>query len=131
MLNTDGLRYETFIAGNEIYVWGGSLDVATDLAVLPEVRSIRATRTYHIDPVIVNEPLKNISWAGDFLTYNAHTTVGSSPEAITDWGITDTKADQFWAAYGRGLGMVVANIYRSSMEPSCIRPGIQMWWKLC
>ena len=58
MLKTDGLRYETFIAGNEMYVWGGTLDVATELAVLPEVSSIRATRTYYIDPVIVNKPTR-------------------------------------------------------------------------
>ena len=39
------------------------------------------------------------------------TTVGNSTNATTDWGITDTKADQFWAAYGvQGAGIKVANI---------------------
>jgi subtilisin family serine protease len=32
-------------------------------------------------------------------------------DATTDWGITDTKADQFWTAFGvQGDGIKVANI---------------------
>ncbi len=85
-----GLRHETLVAGNDLYVWAGDLAAANALAAMPEVYFIRAPRTYSVDP-IVEEYL--------------------APEATTDWGITDTKADQFWAAFGvQGDGIVVANI---------------------
>lgn len=110
VLDLGGFKYQTFINGNELYIWSGTLTVANELAVLPEVSFIRATRTYYIDPVVVTTPMQNISWAGDLLAQNVLTTVGS-PDATTDWGITDTKADQFWAAYGvKGEGIKVANI---------------------
>ena len=66
---------------------GGTLAVANDLAALPEVYFIRATRTYYIDPVVEVRPLENITWAGDLLANNALTTVGSSADAL-DWGLT-------------------------------------------
>ncbi len=85
-----GLRHETFIAGNDLHVWAGDLSAANALAAMPEVYFIRAPRTYSVDPIVEE--------------YMA-------PEATTDWGITDTKADQFWAAFGvQGDGIVVANI---------------------
>jgi Subtilase family/Carboxypeptidase regulatory-like domain len=108
-LDEIGLRYQTFIAGNEMYVWGGNLDSARMLAELPEVEFIRATRTYYIDPVVETpSPLFNATWAGDLLANNAMTGVGS-PTAL-DWGITDTNADDFWTQFGQGNGIVVANI---------------------
>jgi hypothetical protein len=111
LLDANGQKYQTFIAGNELYVWGGNLTLANELVVLPNVDFIRATRTYHIDPVEDVKPLENLTWAGAFLATHTLTTVGSSTEAITAWGITDTKADQFWTTYGvRGDGIVVANI---------------------
>ena len=89
-LEKKGLSYQTFIAGNELYVYGGDLEAVNILADLPEVASIRATRTYYIDPVISNDP---------------------APEATVDWGITDTKADLFWAQFGvKGEGIIVSNI---------------------
>jgi hypothetical protein len=109
-LDSLGLRYQTFIAGNELYVWGGNLDAALMLAELPEVEFIQATRTYYIDPIVdtVN-PVLSTTWAGDLLANNL--SFDLTPDAITDWGITDTKADQFWSQYGiQGDGMVVANI---------------------
>jgi subtilisin family serine protease len=117
ILDAQGLAYQTFIAGNELYVWGGNqqttngLTVVNELAALPEVSYIRATRTYYIDPIVEIKPFDNINWAGDLLVNHLMTTVGSSTEAIIDWGITDTKADQFWTAFGvQGDGIVVANI---------------------
>jgi hypothetical protein len=111
ILDERGLSYQIYIAGNDLYVVGGTLAVANDLAALPGVNFIRATRTYYIDPVVEVKPLDNISWAGDFLANRALTTVGSSTDATTDWGITDTKADQFWTTFGdQGDGIVVANI---------------------
>ena len=117
ILDAQGLTYQTFIAGNDLYVWGGSqvsvkgLASLNELAALPEVSSIRATRTYYIDPVEVIKSLENISWAGDFLAKNVLTTVGDSTNATTDWGIIDTKANQFWTEFGsKGDGIVVANI---------------------
>lgn len=123
-LNEQGLTYQTFIAGNELYVWGtqqaetnglkaaNEVSMLNQLAALPEVSSIRATRTYSIDPVVEAKPFENISWAGDLLAYGALTTVvDSNTTATVDWGITDTKADQFWTAFGiQGDGIVVANI---------------------
>jgi subtilisin family serine protease len=117
LLDEQGLSYQTFIAGNDLYVFAGNqvssqgLTAINLLSALPEVSFIRATRTYTIDPVQMVEPLKGISWAGDLLAKHALTTVGSSVEASTDWGITDTKADQFWSTFGhQGDGIVVANI---------------------
>ena len=111
ILNSAGLKYQTFIGGNDLYVWSGTLLDADALAALPEVASIRATRTYSIDPVEVIKPLQNITWAGDYLLNNAVSTVGNSIDATIDWGITDSKADQFWTAYGvQGTGIKVANI---------------------
>ncbi|MGB9724011.1 MAG: S8 family serine peptidase [Chloroflexia bacterium] len=91
-LKERGLAFQTFIAGNEIYVWFGDLQTAQALAGLPEVAYIRAPRTYSIDPVVSSpEP-------------------AAAPQAL-DWGIVDTGADQFWANFGaQGDGIVVANI---------------------
>jgi hypothetical protein len=111
ILDVAGLRYETFIAGNDLYVWSGTQAEANGLAALPEVSSIRATRTYYIDPYISPSAQVSFNWAGDYLSKNALTTVSAVPEATTDWGITDSKADQFWTAFGvQGDGIKVANI---------------------
>jgi len=117
ILDAQGLTYQTFIAGNDLYVWGGSqiatngLMVLNELAALPEVSNIRATRIYYIDPIVEDKPLGNISWVGDLLANHALSTVDSSTNATTDWGITDTKANQFWTKFGvQGDGIVVANI---------------------
>jgi Subtilase family/PKD domain/Carboxypeptidase regulatory-like domain/Kelch motif len=89
-LDGRSLTYQTFIAGNDLYVYAGDQTAAESLSALPEVSFIRAPRTYYVDPIISADP---------------------APEATTDWGITDTKADQFWAAFGlKGEGIVVANI---------------------
>ncbi len=111
ILGGSGYKYETIFAGNDLYVWSGSLAVANQLAALPEVYFIRAPRTFYIDPTTVDKPLENITWAGDLLATKAQTTVGGSTDAITDWGIIDSKADQFWVAFGvQGEGIKVANI---------------------
>ena len=91
LLDGAGLSYETWIAGNELYVRNGTLPAVNALAALPEVDSIRATRTYTFDPIIEQEP-------------------AAAPDALA-WGITFTRADQFWAAFGRqGNGIKVASI---------------------
>ena len=90
-LDGRGLAYHTFIAGNELYVWSGDLQAASALAALPEVAYVRAPRTYYVDPIVAADP-------------------PAGPDALA-WGIVDTRADQFWSAFGlQGDGMVVANI---------------------
>ncbi|MBN1954134.1 MAG: S8 family serine peptidase [Anaerolineae bacterium] len=89
-LEQAGLEYESFIAGNELYVWAGDLAAANELAALPEVDAIRAPRTFALDPIVPGP-----------------STV--EPQALA-WGITDTGADQFWTAYGQGEGIIVAGI---------------------
>jgi subtilisin family serine protease len=123
LLDTHGFAYQTFIAGNELYVWGGSQAVETmqqssrelsainTIASLPEVSNIRATRTYTIDPLTQTASPGNIHWAGDYLANQLFTTVRSTRSATVDWGITDTKANQFWSAFGtKGVGIKVASI---------------------
>jgi hypothetical protein len=110
ILQERGVKNQTFIAGNELYIWGSDLILANEIAALPEVYFIRATRTYYIDPLEGNQSLQ-ISWAGDLLATHALTTVGSSMDATIDWGIIDSKANQFWTTYGvQGDGIIVANI---------------------
>jgi PKD repeat protein len=92
-LDGRGLTYQTFIAGNDLYVYAGDQTAAESLSALAEVSYIRAPRTYYVDPIIDRQP-----------------AVPQGPDALA-WGITDTKADQFWAAFGvQGDGIVVANI---------------------
>jgi hypothetical protein len=122
MLDSQGLAYQTFIAGNDLYVFADNqtrnakltasqeVVLLDQLAALPEVGTIRATRTYTIEPDIENLSLNSISWSGDLITHNQFATVSESPDAVTDWGITDTKADQAWALGARGSGIKVANI---------------------
>jgi subtilisin family serine protease len=123
LLDAQGLTYQTFIAGNELYVFGSSqaatkgqkafdeLAVVNALAALPEVSAIRSIRTYTIDPVEVSKPLQNITWAGDLLSYHVLMTVGTTVTGVVEPWIVDTKADQFWSTFGvRGEGIVVANI---------------------
>ncbi len=87
-----GLAHRTFVAGNELYVWSGDLLAANALAALPEVTYVRSTRTYTIDPIIQEAP-----------------NVPEGPDALA-WGIDYVDAELFWAAWGRGGGIVVANI---------------------
>ena len=85
-----GLEHQTFLAGNELYVWAADQMRVLGLASLPNVAYVRAPGIYYLDPIIEEVPM---------------------PEAITDWGITDTRADQFWTTFGfQGEGIVVANI---------------------
>jgi subtilisin family serine protease len=89
-LQANGLRYESYIAGNDIHVWDCNLKAAIALSNLPNVSSIREAQIYYLDPII-----------SDF----------KAPEATTAWGILDTQADHFWSTYGKkGEGIVVANI---------------------
>jgi subtilisin family serine protease len=91
-----GLAYQTFIAGNDLYVYGGDLMAANALAELPEVASIRATRTFSIGPLTPAD---------------VSGSVVDTPQGPATWGILDAKADQFWGAFGvQGDGIVVANI---------------------
>lgn len=110
LLDAQGVAYQAYIAGNELYVQGGSLDAANALAALGEVHDLRATRTYQIDPAVAVNPYANVRWAGDYLAYRLQVSAGPTPDALA-WGIAYTKADQFWSTYLlQGNGMVVANI---------------------
>ncbi|MBN1484323.1 MAG: S8 family serine peptidase, partial [Chloroflexia bacterium] len=94
-LDEQGLAYRTFIAGNELYVWAGDLDAVQELASFPEVASIRATRTYSVDPII--DPDVDRHMAGLDQNYA--------------WGLQDTKAIQFWSTFSKqGDGIVIAGI---------------------
>jgi subtilisin family serine protease len=116
LLDGAGLRYQTFLAGNELYVFSGNLEIATRLAYLPEVSRITATRIYYLDPT-VERPFGDVSWAGELLAGDLLYTVPAStglespsPEALA-WGISYTQADQFWTTFGvQGDGIIVANI---------------------
>src|SRR4030042_6964441 len=110
ILDANGVKYQTHIAGNDLYVAGGNQALANELVSLSEVYFIRATRTYYIAPVVEVTPFTNIRWAGDLLSNNELTTVGST-DATTAWGGIDTKAAQFWTTFGvQGDGIKVANI---------------------
>lgn len=91
ILNTEGKGFRTFIVGNELYVQGGNLSTADMLASLPEVASVRAPRTFQLPE---QQPADVSTLA-----------------ATLSWGITDSKADQFWSRYGKkGEGIIIADI---------------------
>jgi hypothetical protein len=111
ILDAAGMKYQTFIAGNELYVWQGDLNTASAIAALPEVETIRQTRTYSIDPLVEDVPsTANLRWAGDLLSHNLQSWVGETPSTLA-WGIGYTKADDFWSQFNlQGEGIIVANI---------------------
>jgi subtilisin family serine protease len=89
-LDKQGLEHQTFLIGNQLHVKGGNLQVAEHLASLPGVARVQAPITIYLDPII-----------NDVIV----------PQATTAWGITDTKANQFWTTFGvQGDGIVVSNI---------------------
>ncbi len=94
ILDKNGVKYQSFFAGNEIAVTSSDLTVLSEIAALESVGHIRYPRTATIDPLPI-------------LTQNLF---DFSIDAL-DWGITDTNADDFWSAFGlQGDGIVVANI---------------------
>ena len=90
-LRSSRVDHQSFWISNQVLVRGG--DQATlDLARSdPEVRKIRATRTYELP-----EPIKGSD--------RAHV------DAV-EWGIANINADDVWSTFGvRGEGIVVGNI---------------------
>jgi len=96
ILEKQGVKYQSFFAGNEIAVTGSDLSVLAEIAALDSVSHIRYPRTATIDPGYLSIHL---------------TSVPQATVDVLDWGITDTKANQFWSTFGvQGEGLVVANI---------------------
>ncbi len=92
ILDARGVSYRPFLAGNEIYVHSGDAALATVLASRAEVAVIRAPRELFLDPIAA-----------------APWTEGEVP--TLGWGLIDTGATAFWAAFGReGEGIVVAEM---------------------
>ena len=110
ILDEAGLSYQTFIASNDLYVKQGNLDMATRLADLRQVASIRLARTYQLD-LPAEQPLaEKISWSGDLLAQGLSANLDAVNATIA-WGILDIKADQFWTTFGvQGDGIKVADI---------------------
>ena len=80
------LDCRSLLAGNSVYVRGGSLSAAQGLAALPGVAYVRLERVY---------PLP------------AETLL---PEGSVSWGLLDSHATDVWALGFRGAGAKVANI---------------------
>jgi len=89
-LDQRGLDHDTFIAGNDLYVWAGDLAAASYLAGLSNVDHVRAPRTYYLDIQLA--------------------TADSYPEGDFAWGVLDVRAPESWAVCGKGAGAVVADI---------------------
>ena len=97
-LQARGLRYQSFILGNQIYVHGGTQRAIESLLSLAEVGRVRAPVTVKLNPVEMFE----VQGAAQ-----AQAEVQAGPT----WGLTDAHAPEFWSTFGRhGEGIVVANI---------------------
>jgi hypothetical protein len=71
ILDAAGMKYQTFMAGNEIYVWQGEITTANAIAELPEVESIRETRAmlWKIDFMVDQWTLMAINALGNRCAY--------------------------------------------------------------
>ena len=103
-LKRQGIRNQSFFAGNEIYVHGGtqqSLNAVIDLA---EVGSVRAPLTVQLEPAGArfSRPLGPAQPQAAL-----QTELNGSPT----WGLTDAGAPAFWSEYeSKGETIIVANI---------------------
>jgi subtilisin family serine protease len=90
MLDAAGVDYTAYWVANTILVKGGSESLANSLAAQGNVTTLRAPRTYAL-------PTPTLG--------TAEATVNA-----VEWGIASINADDVWGPYGRGEGIVVANI---------------------
>lgn len=110
-LEAAGVRYESFIAGNEIYVYDGSRAVLNQALVAGEIQEVRA-------PVEITLSVPRFELVQP----------GPAPQnqiQATAWGIGDARAPDFWAQFGlRGEGVRVASIDTGAQwdHPLCARP---------
>jgi hypothetical protein len=96
-LEAAGVRYQSFIAGNEIYVFDGSRAVLNRALWAGEIQEVRA-------PV-------EISLAAPRFELIQPGPAPQNQIQATAWGLTDTHAPDFWAQFGlRGEGVRVASI---------------------
>ncbi|HEY0639389.1 MAG TPA: carboxypeptidase regulatory-like domain-containing protein [Pseudonocardiaceae bacterium] len=89
-LDDADVAYKPFWISNTILVKGGTQAVADALAQQANVTTLRAPRTYALPTP----------------------TAGSVEATVNavEWGIAAINADDVWPAYGRGEGIVVANV---------------------
>lgn len=93
-LEAAGVRYQSFIAGNEIYVYDGSRAVLNRALWAGEIQEVRA-------PV-------EISLAAPRFELIQPGPAPQNQIQATAWGLTDTHAPDFWAQFGlRGEGVRV------------------------
>lgn len=108
VLDEQGAKYESFFAGNEIYVYGGTRSSLNAVQALgDEVSEIRA-------PVTIT-----VGGQSNLVTFQDAIAAGSADAALpqseidatTTWGLTDVQAPAFWSTYGvSGENIIVANI---------------------
>jgi subtilisin family serine protease len=108
VLDEQGAKYESFFAGNEIYVYGGTRSSLNAVQALgDEVAEIRA-------PVTIT-----VGGQSSLVTFQDAIAAGSAAAALpqseinaaTTWGLTDVQAPAFWSTYGvSGENIIVANI---------------------
>jgi subtilisin family serine protease len=127
-LQENGYKYQSFFAGNEIYVYSGDMNALQSIDAMPGVGFISAARTYYLDtpslqPIGPQQQTQTNQGQEDTGVIEITPTIttndiprsfgptGNEIQATTDWGIIDTKAPQFWAGFGvKGDGILVASI---------------------
>jgi subtilisin family serine protease len=96
-LERQGLAYQSFIAGNEIYVYAGSATTLQSVIQIEGVGQVRA-------PVEARLTV-------DFSLPQVGPHPQADIQAVTSWGLTNSQATNFWSTYNQtGEGIIVANI---------------------
>jgi subtilisin family serine protease len=96
-LEAASVRYQSFISGNEIYVFDGSRAALNQALWAGEIQEVRA-------PV-------EITLAAPRFELMQPGPVPQNKIQTTAWGLGDTHAPEFWAQFGlRGEGVRVASI---------------------
>ncbi len=98
VLDAQGVRYESFIAGNEIYVFDGDRTVLNDVLALGGIAAVTAPME-----ITLAAPRLRLVQPGPQPQANIQAVVSS--------GVRATGALDYWNTYGlRGEGIRVANI---------------------
>jgi subtilisin family serine protease len=98
----NGLECTSFRTTNSVYVGGGALAAAQDLAALPGVAYLRLERVWPVEPV-AGDPAPAASPVPDV-------AAKAAPQYTKAWGLVDTNADDVWALGYKGAGLKVAGI---------------------